>query len=68
MIKVTVETSLEDFEAWSGGKDRLDEIVELNIVDEIEENIIDMFGESLTDIELNDILWFELDDLIDELR
>ena len=67
MIKYTVETSLEDFKAWSGGSDRLNRIIELDKVDEAESIIMDMlecYGE-VTDTTINDILWFEMDEYIE---
>lgn len=60
------ETSLEFFEAWSGGKDRLDRIIELDIVEEASEYIEMYMGTEMTATELNDFLWFEMDDFIED--
>ena len=60
---------LADFPAWSGAKDRLDEIIELGIEDEAEDYIREMFyGETPTDTQINDLLWFDMDDWIEEHR
>ena len=60
------ETPLEFFQAWSGGKDRLDRIIELDIVEEASEYIEMYIGTEVTAIELNDFLWFEMDDFIED--
>ena len=39
MLKIVEEISLEDFDAWSGGRDTLDRLIELDRVDEIERYI-----------------------------
>lgn len=57
----TVETSLENFPAWSGGKDTLDVLIEKDLCDTVEACLIDALGEYPTDTEINDMLWFETD-------
>ena len=60
---------LADFPAWSGAKDSLNEIIELGIEDEAEDYIKEMFyGETPTDTQINDLLWFDMDDWIEEHR
>lgn len=60
---------LADFPAWSGAKDRLNEIIELGIEDEAEDYIKEMFFEETpTDTQINDLLWFDMDDWIEEHR
>ena len=68
MFNVTEEISLGDFKAWSGGKDRLDKAIKLDVTDELEEYIAEMYGCDFTDGELNDILWFEIDDFLESLE
>lgn len=65
-IKITKEVELGEFEAWSGGKDRLDTIKELDILDEAQQEIEFMLEgkEDVTETDVNDILWFEMDDFI----
>ena len=60
------EMTLENFEAWSGGKDRLNKIIELDIIEEASEFISENIGTELDETELNDFLWFEMDDFIEE--
>lgn len=59
-MRYTVESSLRNFEAWSGGKDTLDVLLEKGDCDEVERLIEEM--DSLgTDTSINDFLWFERD-------
>ena len=65
-MKYTVEENLYNFKAWSGGKDTLDDLLEYGVVDEAEEYIEMIFAdreELPTDTEINDILWFERDEI-----
>ena len=57
----TVETSLENFPAWSGAVHTLDVLIERDLCDTVEACLIDALGEYPTDTEINDILWFETD-------
>ena len=59
----TVETSLENFPAWSGGKDTLDVLIEKGLCDTVEACLTDALGEypMPTETEINDFLWFETD-------
>ena len=68
MFNVTEEISLGDFKAWSGGKDRLDKAIKLDVTDELEEYIGEMYGYDFNDGELNDILWFEIDDFLENFE
>lgn len=65
-MKYTVEESLQDFKAWSGGKDTLDDLWAYDVVDKAEEYIdmiMDCREELPTQTEINDILWFESDEI-----
>lgn len=57
------DESLENFEAWSGGKDTLDVLIEKDDCDAVEQLINDSFGadDLPTKTEINDFLWFERD-------
>lgn len=57
----TVETSLENFPAWSGAVHTLDVLIEKDLCDTVEACLIDVLGEYPTDTEINDMLWFETD-------
>ena len=58
-MKITSEISLKNFKAWSGAKDTLNKLIELDKCDELEFILDDLYPDGLTDTQLNDILWFE---------
>ena len=62
----TIDKSLEDFHAWSGGKDTLDVLIEKGVCDEVEEFIEQCFSHP-TDTDINDFLWFERDQIAEHL-
>ena len=64
-MKIIMETSLENFEAWSGGRDTLNTLREKDLCDRLEFILDDLYPDGMTDTELNDLLWFE-DDAIAE--
>ena len=66
-LYISKEFNLYDFKAWSGGADRLKEIIELDIVEDAQYYMEEMFdgSEVVTETDINDILWFEMDDFIE---
>ena len=69
-MKYYVEDSLDNFEAWSGGKDTLDTLREKGDVDSVEcliEELASMSEEGWTDTNINDFLWFERDMIAEHL-
>ena len=58
-MKITSEMSLKNFKAWSGAKDTLSKLIELDKCDELEFILDDLYPDGLTETQLNDILWFE---------
>lgn len=61
-MKIYMETTLEDFEAWSGGYDTLEVLRDKDLCDRLERILeCDIFEDGCTDTELNDFLWFERD-------
>ena len=58
-MKIITERPFSRFEAWSGGKDTQDKIIEAGKDQLFESLIEDQYPEGITDIELNDLLWFE---------
>ena len=67
-IRTEYTIELQDFKAWAGGKDRLDEAIKYDMVHELQDYIIQLWGtDELTDTQLNDTLWFECDDFLAEV-
>lgn len=66
-LYIKKEFNLYDFKAWSGGADRLKEIIELDIVEDAQYYMEEMFdgSEVVTETDINDVLWFEMDDFIE---
>ena len=60
-MKYYVETSLENFEAWSGGRDTLEVLIEKGLCDTVEACLEDILDGDASDTYINDILWFERD-------
>ena len=60
-MKITSEISLKNFKAWSGAKDTLNKLIELDKCEDLEFILDDLYPDGLTDTQLNDILWFESD-------
>ena len=63
-MSVRKEVTLNDFEFWSGAKDRVKYLTtdELELIEAILE---DIYPDGITETQLNDIFWFE-DDAIAE--
>ena len=58
-MKITSEMSLKNFKAWSGAKDTLNKLIELDKCDELEFILDDLYPDGMTETQLNDILWFD---------
>ena len=69
-MKYVVECDLENFEAWAGGKDTLDVLIEKGVCDNVEYLIDEMNSacdELTTETGVNDFLWFERDFIAEHL-
>ena len=64
-MKYYVETSLENFEAWSGGRDTLEVLIDKGLCDTVEACLEEALGEDISDTDINDTLWFERDTIAD---
>lgn len=64
-MEYKVECDLDQFEAWSGGKETLDVLIEKGVCDEVQSFIEDTIfcDEILTETQINDFLWFERDQI-----
>ena len=58
-MKITSEISLKNFKAWSGAKDTLNKLIELDKCEELEFILDDLYPNGMTETQLNDILWFD---------
>lgn len=66
-MKVSYELDLNTFEAWSGAVDTLNKIKDADKVEEFESLLEDIFPDGCTETELNDYLWFENDQIFEDL-
>lgn len=66
LIKTEID-SLDQFEAWSGGRDTLNDLT-ASQRDELLGYLEDAFPDGCTDTELNDFLWFERDTINEWLK
>ena len=69
-MKYVVECDLESFEAWPGGKDTLEVLIEKDDCDAVQQLIEESFcdsGELPTATTINDFLWFERDAIAEHL-
>ena len=58
-MKIYSEMNLSEFEAWSGATDTLDRIISEGKCDDLEAILEDLYPEGMDETELNDLLWFE---------
>ena len=66
-MKIITETSLDNFEAWSGAKQTLQEIREAGKVEDLEMLLDDIYPDGIDGGVLNDILWFDDDWVLESL-
>lgn len=58
-MKITYELDLNTFEAWSGGQDTLDRIINNGLVNEFEAILDECYPDGMTEVQLNDLLRFD---------
>ena len=68
MFNIIQEINLEEFKAWAGAVSRLDKIINYDMVDEATDYIMSVLGDTFTETQLNDFLWFEMDELLEEIE
>lgn len=71
-MKVTYEFDLADFKAWAGGADTLEKIRHFDVehdgaMDEAQQYIEERLGDEATETEVNDMLWFEDDEILEAI-
>ena len=57
-MKISREMNLRDFEAWSGAKNTLNKLIELDKCEELEAVLEDLYPEGMTETQVNDVLCF----------
>lgn len=65
-MEYKVDCSLDQFNAWSGGKDTLDVLIKKGVCDKVEDFIEQCFTDP-TDTDINDFLWCERDQIAEYL-
>ena len=65
-MNITKEISLEDFEAWSGGADTLNELTAKEC-EQLERILEDLHQDGMDETQLNDLLWFKRDTIAEWL-
>ena len=66
-MKISMEMSLVNFNAWAGAVDTKKKIIEANMADEFEAMIDELYPDGVDATELNDLLWFEVDWIYENL-
>lgn len=66
MFTIKKEIGLLEHNAWSGAISRMEQIEELDIVDEATDYIVDCLGDEFSETDLNDFIWFEIDEFIEQ--
>lgn len=58
---------LDNFEPWSGAETTFENIKEAGKLEELETLLTDWYPDGIEEVQLNDILWFENDELYNAL-
>jgi len=67
-MKIYQDIPIDEFEAWSGGKDTLETIVRAGKAAELENLLMETEpADGWSDTAINDVLWFESDWLFEML-
>ena len=61
-MKVYSELSLRDFEFWAGAKENAQKLTPEQL-DEVEHNLEDIYPDGIDEITINDIFWFDFDQI-----
>lgn len=66
-MQIYYELDLDTFEAWSGGEDILDRVRRAGKTRELESILDDLYPTGMSKTELNDLLWFESEEIFNWL-
>lgn len=61
-MKVYSELSLRDFEFWAGAKENAQKLTPEQL-DEVEHNLEDIYPDGIDETTINDIFWFDFDQI-----
>jgi hypothetical protein len=67
-MKLYSETRLIDFQAWSGAIDTKNTIIDYDKTDEFDNLIEEIYPDGLSETQLNDILWFDSEWVLEQLK
>ena len=62
-MRISYELDLNTFKAWSGAVNTLDRIQREGKCEELEAQLEELYPDGMTETELNDLLWFEADEV-----
>ena len=65
-MKIIEETSLENFEFWSGAKDNA-ALLTSEELSQVEEVLEEFYPDGMTDAQINDLFWFEFDNVCESI-
>lgn len=66
-MKVTTETTLRNFQAWSGAVETREIIIDSGQEEQFDSLIEELYPKGLTETHLNDLLWFEDEFIFEQL-
>lgn len=66
-MQIYYELDLDTFEAWLGGEDILDRVRRAGKTRELESILDDLYPTGMSKTELNDLLWFESEEIFNWL-
>lgn len=66
-MKVSREISISEFEAWSGAEQTKEAIVNAGKEEEFDYYIEELYHDGVDETQLNDILWFDGDQILSDL-
>lgn len=62
VMKVYSELSLRDFEFWAGAKENAQKLTPEQL-DEVEQNLEEIYPDGIDETTINDIFWFDFDQI-----
>ena len=66
-MKIFTEQSISDFKAWSGAVDTQNKIIEADKENDFDSYIEDLYPDGIDETALNDMLWFDGDQILQDL-